>query len=104
LFSRVVDDHQINRHFSKKEVAAYIALDDDTPDDAEPVNPDEIHDEVLAQIVRTDSTQSIIRCHEHCTLLQNQPNEELTDAEKVAAWTEFKLLDRPDCKVSAFVL
>lgn len=94
LFSRVVDEQQINRHFSKQEVAAYIALDDGGDD--EPIDPDSIKDDLLANIMRADTgkARNVVRIHEHCTLLQNQPNEELTDAEKVAAWAEFKQLDR----------
>ena len=104
LFSRVIDEHQVEQHFTSQQVAALVALDEDD-DDAEEAKKSKIpyksykdappKDVTLARIIKEDAGKSIIRYHEHDSLLENQVDQELTDEQKKEAWAEFEKINNP---------
>ena len=88
LASRVVDEHQIERHFSQDEVYELYKFDPEPKDVPTPLVP---KDRLLADILHSDKTKNlIIAYHEHDSLLENRPDQNLTEEERQDAWNEFE--------------
>lgn len=92
LAFRVVDEHQINRHFTASSLAELYkfqptVLDPSKPDSL-PVVP---KDEILAEILSDPTTRHLIASyHEHDSLLDHQHDQELTEEERKSAWEEYE--------------
>lgn len=59
-----------------------------------------LQDAVLAELINRLYPKWIVKYHEHDSLLQNRPEEELTEAERKEAWDQWELekqgiLNRP---------
>ena len=87
LAARVVDEQQIQRHFTMNELSELYKFNDE-PLSARPV-PVVPEDRILAELV--DKHKKIIwSINNHDSLLKNQVDEYLTEEERKAAWAEFE--------------
>uniref|UniRef100_UPI0037E772B1 transcriptional regulator ATRX-like n=1 Tax=Semicossyphus pulcher TaxID=241346 RepID=UPI0037E772B1 len=94
LSNRVVDQQQIERHFTLLELTELYIFEPDLLDDpnskkgkrTSPVSP---KDKVLEQLLQTCKDQ-IVSFHEHESLLDHKQEEELSEAERKAAWAEYE--------------
>ncbi|XP_043913189.1 transcriptional regulator ATRX [Protopterus annectens] len=96
LSFRVVDQQQIERHFTMNELAELYSFEPDQLDDPNseeknkakytPVLP---KDAILAELLQTQK-DCIVRYHEHDSLLDHKEEEELTEEERKAAWAEYE--------------
>ncbi|MEE6497099.1 hypothetical protein FKM82_002595 [Ascaphus truei] len=95
LSFRVVDQQQIERHFTMNELTELYAFEPDMLDDPNsekkkkretPVLP---KDTVLAELLQIQKEQ-IVTYHEHDSLLDHKQEEELTEEERKTAWAEYE--------------
>jgi len=87
LAARVVDEQQIERHFTMNELAELYEFNDE-PLSARPV-PAVPEDRLLAELV--DKHKDLVwSISNHDSLLENQIDENLTEEERKAAWEEFE--------------
>nr|XP_046267251.1 transcriptional regulator ATRX-like isoform X2 [Scatophagus argus] len=94
LSYRVVDQQQIERHFTFFELTELYTFEPDLLDNpnskkskrSTSVTP---KDKVLAQLLET-CKDHIVSFHEHESLLDHKQEEELTEAERKAAWAEYE--------------
>lgn len=87
IAGRVVDEHQITRHYKSNELQEVLKLKVDYYDEPRPLLKPPI-DEILAKLLLT-LPNDIFRYHEHQSLLENLPDEELNEDEMKLAWEEF---------------
>lgn len=87
LAHRVVDEHQIERHYSMMNLQELYRYEPTPPENRK--TPKLPKDKVLADLLATYK-EIIVRYHEHDSLLENQEEEELTEEERKAAWQEFE--------------
>ncbi|XP_014283274.1 transcriptional regulator ATRX homolog isoform X2 [Halyomorpha halys] len=84
---RVIDEQQIDRHFSQTSLAELYAFNPDPPENREtPVLP---KDRLMAELIQA-VPDVILTYHQHDSLLENQEEEELNEEERRAAWLEFE--------------
>ncbi|XP_028271420.1 transcriptional regulator ATRX [Parambassis ranga] len=94
LSFRVVDQQQIERHFTMNELAELYTFEPDLLDDpsgkkskkATPVLP---KDPILAEILQSNKDQ-IVCYHEHDSLLDHKEEEALSEEDRKAAWAEYE--------------
>uniref|UniRef100_A0A3Q1EUN9 DNA helicase n=1 Tax=Acanthochromis polyacanthus TaxID=80966 RepID=A0A3Q1EUN9_9TELE len=94
LSYRVVDHQQIERHFTLMELTELYMFEPDLlndPNSKKSKRPTSVlpKDGVLAQLLETCKDQ-IVSYHEHESLLDHKQEEELSEAERKAAWDEFE--------------
>ncbi|XP_073497116.1 transcriptional regulator ATRX [Phyllobates terribilis] len=95
LSYRVIDQQQIERHFTMNELAELYAFEPDLIDDpnSEKKKKREIpklpKDTVLAELLQIRKEQ-IVTYHEHDSLLDHKEEEALTEEERKAAWDEYE--------------
>eukprot|EP00096_Caligus_rogercresseyi_P013772 TRINITY_DN6376_c0_g1_i1.p1 TRINITY_DN6376_c0_g1~~TRINITY_DN6376_c0_g1_i1.p1 ORF type:complete len:666 (+),score=148.68 TRINITY_DN6376_c0_g1_i1:494-2491(+) len=87
LSARVVDEQQIERHFSVNELSELYKYNDQ--EQSERPVPKVPGDEVLAEIL-AKYPEKIWKFHDHDSLLENKVDENLTEAERKAAWEEYE--------------
>ncbi|KAF6198851.1 hypothetical protein GE061_006874 [Apolygus lucorum] len=84
---RVIDEQQIDRHFSHSALAELYMFD---PEGSElqgtPVLP---KDRLMAELLQNHS-DIILSHHQHDSLLENQEDQGLSEEERKAAWAEFE--------------
>ncbi|XP_072251997.1 transcriptional regulator ATRX isoform X2 [Leuresthes tenuis] len=94
LSFRVVDQQQIERHFTMNELAELYTFEPDMLDDpsekkskkATPMLP---KDPFLAEMLQNNKDQ-IVCYHEHDSLLDHKEEEELSEEDRKAAWAEYE--------------
>uniref|UniRef100_A0A669BLF7 DNA helicase n=1 Tax=Oreochromis niloticus TaxID=8128 RepID=A0A669BLF7_ORENI len=94
LSFRVVDQQQIERHFTMNELAELYTFEPDLLDDpsekkskkATPMLP---KDPFLAEMLQNNKDQ-IVCYHEHDSLLDHKEEEALSEEERKAAWAEYE--------------
>ncbi|XP_030594696.1 transcriptional regulator ATRX isoform X2 [Archocentrus centrarchus] len=94
LSFRVVDQQQIERHFTMNELAELYTFEPDLLDDpsekkskkATPVLP---KDPFLAEMLQNNKDQ-IVCYHEHDSLLDHKEEEALSEEDRKAAWAEYE--------------
>ncbi|XP_064184378.1 transcriptional regulator ATRX isoform X1 [Anguilla rostrata] len=95
LSSRVVDQQQIERHFTMNELTELYAFEPDQVDDpnsekkskrATPMLP---KDPFLAELLQSFKEQ-IVGYHEHDSLLDHKEEEALSEEDRKAAWDEYE--------------
>ncbi|XP_034398732.1 transcriptional regulator ATRX isoform X2 [Cyclopterus lumpus] len=94
LAFRVVDQQQIERHFTGVELAELYTFEPEMLDDpsakkskkATPVLP---KDTFLAEMLQNNKDQ-IVCYHEHDSLLDHKEEEALSEEDRKAAWTEYE--------------
>ncbi|XP_066287037.1 transcriptional regulator ATRX homolog isoform X4 [Branchiostoma lanceolatum] len=92
LAARVVDEHQIERHFTMGQLAELYNFTPDRLDDPnrqERPTPKLPVDLILADLLQSHK-DCIVDVHEHDSLLENQEDETLTEEERKAAWEEYE--------------
>ncbi|KAM9384729.1 transcriptional regulator ATRX-like isoform 1-T1 [Pholidichthys leucotaenia] len=94
LSYRVVDQQQIERHFTFHELTELYTFEPDLLDDPnskKSKRPSSIlpKDAILLQLLETCKHQ-IVSYHEHESLLDHKQEEELSEAERKAAWAEYE--------------
>ncbi|KAF6036546.1 ATRX [Bugula neritina] len=86
LSERVVDERQIDRHFTANDLSElYTFRTDDEPSET-PAVPKDL---LLADLLNSHGSL-IKKVMEHDSLLENKVEEELSEAERKAAWEEFQ--------------
>ena len=87
LAGRVVDEHQIDRHFKSADLNELYVLNPNShllrPT---PLVP---KDRLLADLI-IQRKEWVVTYHEHDSLLENKSEEELSESERKAAWDEFE--------------
>uniref|UniRef100_A0A182VAG5 Transcriptional regulator ATRX n=1 Tax=Anopheles merus TaxID=30066 RepID=A0A182VAG5_ANOME len=87
LSFRVVDEQQIDRHYSYGELAELYTLTKVSEMTREtPILP---ADDILASLLRTYPNK-ILKYHEHDSLLENKPEQDLSEEEKKEAWAAYE--------------
>ncbi|XP_041799426.1 transcriptional regulator ATRX [Chelmon rostratus] len=94
LSFRVVDQQQIERHFTTNELAELYTFEPDTLDDpsgkkskkATPLLP---KDPFLAEMLQNNKDH-IVCYHEHDSLLDHKEEEALSEEDRKAAWAEYE--------------
>ena len=87
LSARVVDEQQIERHFTMNELAElYEFKDEPLSDRPIPAVPE---DRLLAELLEKHKTV-IWSVSNHDSLLENQVDQNLTEEERKSAWEEFE--------------
>ncbi|BFZ14845.1 hypothetical protein BsWGS_17884 [Bradybaena similaris] len=90
LSQRVVDEHQIERHFSANDLKELYNFRPDRWDDGtEKATLALPKDPLLAEVL-TSNKHCVFAFHEHDSLLENQVEQTLTEEEKKAAWEEYE--------------
>uniref|UniRef100_A0A8D9AVG2 Transcriptional regulator ATRX homolog n=1 Tax=Cacopsylla melanoneura TaxID=428564 RepID=A0A8D9AVG2_9HEMI len=84
---RVVDEQQIDRHFTRSDITElYEFKPDEKKDRKTPALP---KDRLMAEMIK-EMGEKIVCFHEHDSLLENVQDEELNEDERKAAWEEFE--------------
>ncbi|XP_015281926.1 PREDICTED: transcriptional regulator ATRX isoform X2 [Gekko japonicus] len=95
LSFRVVDQQQVERHFTMNELTELYTFEPDLLDDPNsekkkkrdtPMLP---KDPILAELLQIHK-EHIVGYHEHDSLLDHKEEEELTEEERKAAWAEYE--------------
>ncbi|KAF7660869.1 hypothetical protein LDENG_00273290 [Lucifuga dentata] len=94
LSFRVVDQQQIERHFTLFELTELYTFEPDLLDDPTSKKSKRTtsvlpKDTVLAELLQSCKEQ-IVSYHEHESLLDHKQEEELSEAEQKAAWAEYE--------------
>uniref|UniRef100_UPI00358EED88 transcriptional regulator ATRX-like n=1 Tax=Myxine glutinosa TaxID=7769 RepID=UPI00358EED88 len=94
LSFRVVDQQQVERHFTMHELSELYNFEPDHLDDPNTKKkkrptPRLPKDRILAELLQ-ESKDSIVEYHEHDSLLDHKQEEELTEEERKAAWAEYE--------------
>ncbi|CAN9501704.1 unnamed protein product [Ophioblennius macclurei] len=94
LSFRVVDHQQIERHFTLSELTELYRFEPDlldNPNVNKSKRPTSVvpKDFLLTELLKTCKDQ-IVSYHEHESLLDHKQEEELTEAERKAAWAEYE--------------
>ncbi|EDO44496.1 predicted protein [Nematostella vectensis] len=107
ISERVVDKHQIERHFTAADLAELYKFDPDVLDETK--NKEDIpslplpKDAILADLINRMHPQWIVKYHEHDSLLRNIEEEELTEEEMKIAWKAYQdekeAANNPACKL-----
>lgn len=86
LSQRVIDEHQLDRHFTSAELAQLYSFEPDLETDIVHNMPD---DELLKSLL-VDCKKWILKYHEHDSLLENKIDEGLSEEERRLAWAEYQ--------------
>jgi len=89
ISGRVVDEHQIQRHFIDADLSALYQLKIDKYDSSKPPLYTVPEDELLANVF-VNLKEGIVNCLQHDSLLAHDETEELTPEEMKLAWSEFE--------------
>ncbi|KAK3527246.1 hypothetical protein QTP86_015058 [Hemibagrus guttatus] len=95
LSSRVVDQQQIQRHFTHSQLSDLYRFQPDSHSKSHTVEP---ADKVLAMLLK-HCGQTIVSFHEHDSLLDHRVEEELSVEERKEAWEEYKLEETTQARV-----
>merc|ERR1712241_1587533 len=87
LSARVVDEHQIESHFTMNELTELYTYKEESKEDKPTIKVPQ--DKLLAELVLKHK-DNIWKIHDHDSLLENQVDEHLTEEERKAAWEEFE--------------
>ena len=101
MSKRVVDLQQMTRHYTKsdlKELYTFSGYDDAHGNQSMSTISTPKEDPLLAQVIRNNRSL-IVTCYEHDSLLENRPDEELTEAQQASALTKFESFKADQLKV-----
>lgn len=88
LSHRVIDEHQIDRHFTSQEINELYYFEPDFFDEKSIVF--DIPEDQLLKSLLVDCKRWISKYHEHDSLLENKLNEGLSEEERKVAWEEYE--------------
>lgn len=86
---RVVDKHQISRHFKSLDLQTLYLCRPNLDEPRPPLNVPE--DKLLGCLIC--KLPFIYKFHQHRALLENRPEENLTESELASAWEEFRTIE-----------
>jgi hypothetical protein len=86
LAQRVIDEHQLDRHFTSSELKELYAFEPDTGESATFNMP---NDDLLKRLLHEEK-KWIVRYHDHESLLENKLDEGLSEDDRKAAWLEYE--------------
>ncbi|KAF7255954.1 hypothetical protein EG68_07371 [Paragonimus skrjabini miyazakii] len=92
LSLRVIDEQQIDRHFTNADLQALYTFDPDIWDPIETAKrptPKLPKDRLLADML-SEFPHLIVNYHDHDSLLEHRQDEGLTEAERQEAWREYE--------------
>jgi hypothetical protein len=89
LAQRVIDEKQMERHFTDRELREMYDFRPDIYDPDKQQIPLMPSDDLLKSLL-TECKKWIVKYHEHDSLLENLLNEGLSDEERKAAWAEYE--------------
>ncbi|KAF8563848.1 hypothetical protein P879_08363 [Paragonimus westermani] len=92
LSLRVIDEQQIDRHFTNADLQALYTFDPDVWDPVEAAKrptPKLPKDRLLADML-SEFPHLIVNYHDHDSLLEHRQDEGLTEAERQEAWREYE--------------
>lgn len=87
LSHRVIDEQQIQRHFKASELSELYVFNDQVDENRPVLKLPK--DRLLADMILKHKSL-IVSYHEHDSLLENKPEEGLTEEERLAAWAEYE--------------
>lgn len=90
LSQRVIDEHQLDRHFTSQELRELYAFEPDVWTGSSGI-VHQIPDDDLLKSLLIDCKHWIYKYHEHDSLLENKLNEGLSEEERKAAWEEYEI-------------
>ncbi|XP_056141347.1 transcriptional regulator ATRX-like isoform X2 [Lampris incognitus] len=94
LSFRVVDQQQIERHFTQSDLTELYMFEPELLDDPKSKRSKKTPSLLPKDFILTHLLQSckehIVRYHEHESLLDHKEEEELSEAERKAAWAEYE--------------
>ncbi|KAK7172885.1 hypothetical protein R3I93_002874 [Phoxinus phoxinus] len=96
LSSRVLDQQQIQRHFTHSQLNELYHFQPDLRPSKHTETP---ADEVLVQLLQS-CEQLIVSYHEHNSLLDHREEEELSEEERRAAWDEYRAEKKAAVQIS----
>ena len=89
LSQRVIDEHQLDRHFTNKQLSELYKFEPEINDETSNETHASPEDELLSMLL-TDCKQWIKKYHEHDSLLENKESEGLSEEEGKAALKEYE--------------
>jgi len=89
ISGRVIDEHQIQRHYLNSDLAALYTLTVDEYDASKPPLYTVPEDTLLANVFMR-LKEGIVNCLQHDSLLAHREDEVLSPEEMKLAWTEFE--------------
>lgn len=89
LSQRVIDEHQIDRHFTSQEIRELYNFEPDVWDGSDSMAYDIPDDDLLKSLLMS-CKRWICKYHEHDSLLENKLNEGLSEEDRKAAWEEYE--------------
>ena len=90
LALRVIDEHQLDRHFTSTELRELYIFDPDIVDENKPKTVHNLPpDGLLADLLKS-CDQWISKYHQHDSLLENRLDEGLSEQERKNAWQEYE--------------
>jgi len=87
LSARVVDEQQIERHFTMNELAELYTYKEEPKDQQPTIKVPQ--DKLLAELVLKHK-DAIWKIHDHDSLLEHQDSENLSEEDRKAAWEEYE--------------
>lgn len=89
ISKRVIDEHQIDRHYKENDLNELYNIENIDPDQDERPQPKLPKDRLFAEQLQK-YPERIWKFHEHDSLLENKSEETLSKEEIEAAWKEFE--------------
>ncbi|XP_041358763.1 transcriptional regulator ATRX-like [Gigantopelta aegis] len=92
LAQRVVDEHQIDRHFTAADLQELYKFRPDRLDDPDKQDRPLLalpQDVLLAEVIKSQK-DLVVTYHTHDSLLENKVDQELSEEDKKAAWEEYE--------------
>ncbi|ERL90914.1 hypothetical protein D910_08258, partial [Dendroctonus ponderosae] len=86
ISKRVIDEQQIDRHYSQNDIQELYKTDLDPDERPIPLVPKDV---LLGEMLQVHDNV-IYKYHEHQSLLENKQDEQLNEEERKAAWDEFE--------------
>ncbi|XP_030744954.1 transcriptional regulator ATRX homolog isoform X1 [Sitophilus oryzae] len=86
ISKRVIDEQQIDRHYSQNDIQELYKTDLEPTDRPIPLVPTDV---LLGEMLQKYEN-TIFKYHEHQSLLENKQDEELNEEERKSAWDEFE--------------
>ncbi|XP_060536175.1 transcriptional regulator ATRX homolog [Cylas formicarius] len=86
ISKRVIDEQQIDRHYSQNDIMELYKVDLDPKDRPIPLVPKDV---LLGELLQNHEN-ILFKYHEHQSLLENKEEECLNEEERKAAWEEFE--------------
>lgn len=98
LAQRVIDEHQLDRHFTSQELKELYMLEPDIWTGTHKNTPVLPKDDILRDLLR-NFPQWIVSYHLHDSLLENKVNEGLSETERQLAWENYEKEKAPERKI-----